>query len=181
MARRSNPKAATKRDRMPGLYGELLETAEGLLAEIEADAEYCDPRVKHSDYTPNLNNAQRAAVAKAKRQRDIETLKRRIGSLKGGESQLVPVQQIRRLPEAERIEWLQDEGRTGSAPYLVRVHSDDRIEVGQTWDQFQEQQRIISLGYPVGRVDESGDWIPRVQNPLTGQWEDIEPGEILDA
>jgi hypothetical protein len=30
-------------------------------------------------------------------------------------------------------------------------------------------------------VDESGDWIPRTQNPLTGQWEDIEPGEILDA
>jgi hypothetical protein len=44
-----------------------------------------------------------------------------------------------------------------------------------------EQRRIISLGYPVGRVDESGDWIPRTQNPLTGQWEDIEPGEILDA
>jgi hypothetical protein len=29
--------------------------------------------------------------------------------------------------------------------------------------------------------NESGDWIPRVQNPLTGLWEDIEPGEILDA
>jgi hypothetical protein len=44
-----------------------------------------------------------------------------------------------------------------------------------------EQRRIISLGYLVGRVDESGDWIPRTQNPLTGQWEDIEPGKILDA
>jgi hypothetical protein len=41
-----------------------------------------------------------------------------------------------------------------------------------------EQWRIISLGYPVGRVDESSDWMP---NTLTGRWEDIEPGEILDA
>jgi hypothetical protein len=42
-------------------------------------------------------------------------------------------------------------------------------------------QRITREGYPVGRWNESGDWIPRVQNPATGQWEDIEPGQILDA
>jgi hypothetical protein len=159
-------------------YADMLQSAEDLLAE-ELAANAVDPRLAYPEYTPNLNRGQRAALIKAERDRHIAALQRRVDSLKAGEPQLVSVNEIVRLPEAERIEWLSKPAADrDAAPYLVRVHSDDTVEIGVKWGQNVERQRIAGEGYPVGRWNESGDWTPRVQNPSTGEWKDLDPREI---
>jgi hypothetical protein len=62
---------------------------------------------------------------------------------------------------------------------MVRLFSDDRVEVGQTRAHDDRRRLIVGAGYPVMRLDvETDEWVARIQNPATGQWEDIEAPAI---
>ena len=162
----------------PGLYENLLAATEEHLADA---ADYVDPLYRHPEYTPHLSNAERAGAINAARKQERAVRKRRLDELKAGEPQLLPAHQVRRMPGAAHLEWLQDPfACTGSAPYLVRVWPDDTVEIGQTVGQHKRQQELIGARYPVGRISAEGNWIPCVQDPAFGEWHDIEPGEILD-
>lgn len=153
----------------PGFYAALLSEAEDQLAELVAAV---DPRLHDAGYAPGLNAAQRAAVNKASKAPMIRSLEDRIASLRAGEPQLIPRGGL--PPEVTAgIAWLGDREQ---ACVLVKISADDTVEVGQTWTQKQRQWEIIASGFPVGRVDvETGEWIPRVVNPASGEWEDLDP------
>jgi hypothetical protein len=106
---------------------------------------------------------------------------RRLAALEAGEPQLIPLWAIspRQFPDAAaRIPFLAlkvhdtAEERAESAT-MVRVYPDDRVEIGQTYAQREEQSRLVDAGYVVGEIDEHGDYVPLGLNPETGEWEPI--------
>ena len=169
-------------DRFPdGFYADMLAVALEMRAEMAADL---DPRLRR-DYADHLNKGDKTAVSKAARAPGLAALDERIASLNAGEPQLIPRSG---LPSevCEGIPWLQDgppwmssDDRDRSC-CMVRIFSDDRVEPGQTRAQDDERRHIVGAGYPVVCLDvPTGDWIPRIQNPSTGEWEDTDPADII--
>jgi hypothetical protein len=189
MARRAGSGTGSttrRRDRLPGLYSELLHVARQQYAKVAADAGA--PVVLGGAYADNLTAAEKRDIAGSNRRRELAALKRRIDALEAGRPQLLPVHQIRRRPDAERIAWLQDDhwaADRAAAPYLVRVDADDSIRVGQTVAQFDRQKRLIGgnepHAYPHGYVDvETGEWTPtKVKDLETGEWRDRTPDDVI--
>jgi hypothetical protein len=60
---------------------------------------------------------------------------------------------------AQRISWMNDPGDDGAA--LVWIHPDDKVTVHQTIWQRNRQTELVGQGYTSGRIDASGDYIPR--------------------
>jgi hypothetical protein len=168
-------------DRFPdGFYAHMLAVAEEMRAVVAADL---DPRLRF-DHADHLNKVEKTGVSKAAKASRLAVLDERLASLKAGEPQLIPRAGL--APDVcQGVPWLQDGPPWMSADErdcsccMVRVFNDDRVEPGQTRAQDDERGHIVGAGYPVMRLDvATGDWIPRIQNPATGKWEDLDPSEI---
>jgi hypothetical protein len=147
-----------KRYRVPGLYRSLHD-------EAARAAEAVDPRLWQE---PDAQRAADSPVTKA--------AQRRLASLRAGEPQPIPppvgfpgalgvpfIAATREIPDTTE--------EYDSHAWLVRVYADDRVEVGQTRGQMQEQARLVGQGFETGRIDENGDYTPLGLNPETGEWQ----------
>jgi hypothetical protein len=145
-----------------------------LLDEAVEAAERVDPRARHDGFTPGVDAAGRRMLNATSP--TTKAARRRLASLEAGESQLIPASSIslRQFPDAAAVPFLglrvhdTPEEHDESA-WLIRVFADDRVGVGQNYAQMQEQTRLVSEGFTVGRIDDNGDYIPRGLNPETGQ------------
>jgi hypothetical protein len=163
--------AATKVD---GLYKHLHDRA-------ATAAKQLDPRVGHSDFVPGVDAGSRRILGTTSK-----AAARRLASFAAGESQLVALSAMpfKAFPDLAAVPFLtralaDTQEEHDESAWLVRVHADDRVEVGQTRAQMQEQARLVSEGFTVGRIDADGDYSPRGLNPETGKWQDITPDDSV--
>ena len=118
--------------------------------------------------------------------RQRQAIMRRIEAMEAGEPQLVPVSDVQDFPGADGIPFLApvDLYEVTSEEYdqtalLVRVHSNDMVEVGQTRAQGRRRSELVGQGYNHGYINDVGDWQPTALNPATGEWRDIKPGDVV--
>lgn len=157
---------ATFSERVDGLYQHLYDRA------VEASKQ-ADPRLVHADFTPRVDAAGRRMLNAASPA--TKSAHRKVASFEAREPQLVPVRSMPFgvFPDLAAVPFLSQEVRDTQDEYderawLVRVYADDAIEVGQTRAQAQEQSRLISEGYTMGRVEDNGDYQPLGLRTETG-------------
>jgi hypothetical protein len=168
---------------MPTMLGEATFKVEGLYqylyggGEPVKAADRVDPRVRHADFTPGIDAGGRRLLGSTGKRGA-----RRRPSFGAGESQLIRASAMpyKAFPELDTVPFLSKALPVPQVEYderawLVRVYADDRVEVGQTRSQMQEQGRLVSQGFVVGRIDDNGDYLPLGLNPETAEWEPVDP------
>jgi hypothetical protein len=85
--------------------------------------------------------------------RERQAIMRRIEAMESGEPQLVLVADVQKFPGADGIAFLAPVDLYEVTPeeyaqtaWLVRVYSNDMVEVGQTRAQAQRQSELINQG-----------------------------------
>lgn len=167
-----------KRAAVPGLFRSLVDQARRAIARIDERA----ARITLAEAGDDLGFYMLAVDA-----RERQAIMRRIDAMESGEPQLVPVSDVHHdFPGAEGIGFLApvDLYEVTSEEYdqtawLVRVYSNDMVEVGQTRAQAQRKSELVGQGYHHGYINDDGDWQPTALNPATGEWRDIKPGDVV--
>ena len=167
-----------KRAAVPGLFRSLVDKERQSVARIDERA----ARITLAGAGDDLGFYMLAVDARQRR-----AIMRRLEAMEAGEPQLVPVSDVHHdFPGAEGIGFLApvDLYEVTSEEYdqtalLVRVYSNDVVEPGQTRVQGRRRSELVGQGYHHGYINDVGDWQPTALNPLTGEWRDIKPGDVV--
>ena len=162
---------------MPRLFRSLVDKERQAVAKIDERA----ASIELAEAGDDLGFYMLAVDA-----RERQAIMRRIEAMESGKPQLVPVSHVQDFPGADGIPFLApvDLYEVTSEEYaqtalLVRVHSNDMVEVGQTRAQAQRKSELVGQGYKNGYINDVGDWQPTALNPATGEWRDIRPGDVV--
>ena len=114
-------------------------------------AERVDPRVRHADFTPGIDAGSRRLLGSTGK-----CVARSRASFGAGEPLLVPARgmPLTAFPELATVPFLSQalpvpQEEYDERAWLVRVYPDDRVEVGQSRAQMQEQAGLVSQGFVV--------------------------------
>jgi hypothetical protein len=171
-----------------GLYEALHEQAAERQAERVNEP---DPRVRYPDYAPGVDTAGRKMQSMTAK--ETAQARRLVEPFERGEPVVVAVADIPKHIDVSGVPWLKfkDLGDTtkeeyAQRPVRIRVYKSDAVEIAETREQagwvprldttvWPSRTELIAMGYRVFRLAPDGRAIPRAQNPVSGEWEDVEP------